>query len=59
MAMLRCTPRPYLPTHPGIISYTPVGGRNERDKNERDKNGRDRNERDRNERGRNDRKRPR
>ena len=52
--MFRCTPRPYSPTHPGIISYTPIGGRNERDRN-----GRDRNERDRNERDRNDRKRPR
>jgi len=57
--MFRCTPRPYSPTHPGIISYTPVGGRNERDRNERGRNGRDKNERDRNERDRNDRKRPR
>ena len=57
--MFRCTPRPYSPTHPGIISETPAGGRNDRDRNERGRHGRDRNERDRNERDRHDRKRPR
>ena len=57
--MRSCTPKPSSPTHPGIISYTPVGGRNERDKHERDRNGRGKNERDKNERDRNDRKMPR